>query len=318
LITCFDGKLLFDKLKGKSNLTFSYTNNSGIKTVFSDIIKVYDDNDDQTIGMGIDLYNSMISNPNTYYREYLVFPEFLQNSLKENCGLEIVETDYFVSLFNLYRNYFLHNENNIITFDDLSKKRFEEIRQFYLNLAPNEHSVTESNATFASFKFTMLNRYYVFRKTAITNIEPSRIIGINHQLDTNNILIPYFNSNQMLIDYNKKSDNMNKLYKAIVKKYQNQKPSVYLIRHEIIKDEIDDLLSQRNYLKLLKLKEGNTNKILLVYKSPDKYFYPICYQKLNYNEITDPSPIEKIRKTFLIDSDKIVDDLDVLVELFNK
>jgi hypothetical protein len=122
----------------------------------------------------------------------------------------------------------------------------------------------------------------------------------------------------MFIDYNKKADNMNKLYQAVIKKYRNQRPSVYLLRHEIIKDEIDDLISQRNYIKLLKLKEGNTNKILIAYKSPDKYFYPICYQKLNYNEITDPSPIEKIRKTFLIDSDKIVDDLDVLVELFNK
>lgn len=319
LVTCFDGKLIYDKLKGKSKINVSYTDNSGHKTTFFEIRKIYNDDSDKTTGMAIDLYNSIISNEDVYNREYLVFPEFLEKSLKENCGLELVESDSFISLFNLYRNYFLQDENEIITVDDLSQKRFSDIRKFYLDLSPNSHSVVEADVALASFKFTMLNRYYVFRKTTTINVtEPSRIVGMNRKINLGKLLIPYFLTNNMMIDPDKRTSNVNKLYHTVMKRYANTKPSVYLIRHQLETNELDDIYTKRNKFKFLKLKEGFSPKTLLIYKSPEKYFYPIFYQNIRYNDISDALPIERIKKTFLLDSDKIVNDLDILVELFNK
>src|SRR5690606_21670143 len=119
----------------------------------------------------------------TYIREYLIFPDFLEKSFKKNCGLELVESDSFFSLFNLYKNYFTQKEMDF-TLADTSFKRYNEIKKFYLTLHPNEHSDVESDTALASFKLSMLNRYYIFKKTTNIDVsEPSRIVGINHKIN---------------------------------------------------------------------------------------------------------------------------------------
>lgn len=323
LITCFDGKLIYDKLKTKSKMNVSYTNESGQKSTFFEILKIYNDSEAKTTGMAIDLYNSLISDPGVYNREYLVFPEFLESSLKENCDLELVESDSFFSLFNLYKNYFLKDESEVKTVDNVSQKRFSEIKQFYLDLVPNNHSVVAADVALASFKFAMLNKYYVFRKrTPNINIDqPSRIVGVNQKINLGNLLMPYFHTNNMKIDPDKKTTNINKLYKAVVKRYPNIKPSVYLVRHQLITDELDDIYAKRNKLNFVKIKDGTDPKTLLIYKSPESNYYPIYYQNIHYNDdqyVQNRLPIERIKKTFLLDSTKIVSDLDILVKLFNK
>ncbi|XWV26242.1 mRNA-capping enzyme [Tupanvirus soda lake] len=337
LVTAFDGKLIYDRLSGKQKMTVSYTDNNGNKNIFFEINKVYNDNDKNFgVGMAIDLYNSLISNPGTYIREYLVFPEFLEQSLKKNCGLELVESDSFFNLFNLYKNYFTEEDMGEFSISDTSAKRHDEIRNFYLSLKPNNHSDVETDAALASFKFSMLNRYYVFKKTTkIDVIEPSRIVGMNHKINLGKVLTPYFHTNKMIIDPAKKSSQINKIYHAIRKRYAPVKPSVYLIRHTIPEDIVDNEVYRRNKLEFSKIKDGPDGKTLLIYKSPDKYFYPVYYQNNVYKDhdeflqyrlstkntkgITYDSD-DKYEKsgTYLLESNKIVNDLDVLVALSEK
>ncbi len=124
LITCFDGKLIYDQLLGKQKMTVSYTDNKGVKNTFFEIRKIYTDTDIDKSGTGIaiDFYNSLISNPDVYNREYLVFPDFLIKTMKDKCGLELVETDSFYSLFNLYRNYFIQPLSKEFVPSDISSK----------------------------------------------------------------------------------------------------------------------------------------------------------------------------------------------------
>ena len=325
LITCFDGKLIYDKLMGRQKMTVSYTDNHGNKNIFYEIIKIYNDEDKSGIGMPIDFYNSLISNPGTYIREYLVFPDFLEKSLRENCDMELVETDSFFNLFNLYKNYFIQDQSENFSLNDTSNKRYKEIREFYLSLFPNDNSDVVPDAALASFKLSMLNRYYIFKKTT-KNTEAARIVGMNHKINLGKVLTPYFVENKMIIDPDKKGSKIDKIYRGIRKAYPNVKPSVYLIKHNIIENEIDDNeIYRNNNLEFSKIKEGSDPKTLLIYKSIDREYYPIYYQNNQYNDVDDlliPGqnriPIEKIRKTYLLNSNKIVNDLDVLVALSKK
>lgn len=324
LITCFDGKLIYDKLLGKQKMSVSYTDNHGNKNVFFEILKVYKDADKSELGLGmaIDVYNSIISNPGTYNREYLVFPDFLEKQLKKKCGLEMVETDSFFNLFNLYKNYFVENRDEIIS-PDLSRKKYDQIRDFYLALFSSEPSTVAADITMASFKFAMLNRYYVFKKTSMVDIsEPSRIVNINGGINLGKLMTPYFDTNHMVIDPSKKSSQINKVYHAIRQKYRQIKPSVYLIRHTIQEDCIEESY-RRNKMDFIKIKDGRDEKVLLIYKSPQKYFYPISYQNIIYNDIdsylSEGKPIaERTKYTYLLNSNKIINDLNILVTLTEK
>ena len=321
LITCFDGKLLHDKLLGKQKMTVSYTDNNGNKNIFFEIIKIYDDADESNIGIAIDLYNSLISNPGIYIREYLVFPDFLQESMKKQCGLELIETDSFISLFNMYRNYFVNDDSDEYTPID-STKRYEEIKNFYLSLHPGNNKV-EADIALASFNLSMLNKYYIFKKSTKIDIsEPSRLVGINHKINLGKILTPYFDINKMVIDPSKKSTHINKIYNAIRKKYISIKPSVYLIKHTIIKETFDGEIYRRNKLELSKLKDGTDSKILLIYKSPENYFYPVFHHNIKYNDNENYAQkrvaIKKKGGTHILNSKQLIDDLDLMVILSEK
>lgn len=309
LVTCFDGKLIYDRLYGKSKMTVSYTDSVGKKNVFFEIVKIYSDNEmNKGVGMAIDLYNSLISNPGIYNREYLVFPEFLVESLKKKCGLELVETDTFYNLYNLYQDFFLQDNG----MGDISEKRFQEIRNFYLQLSTDYPDTITSDMAMASFKFSMLNRYYIFKKSGQIDLnEPSRIVGINHKINLGKVLEPYFITNRMVIDPSLKNRQINKVYHAIRSKYPF-KPTVYLIRHTVPEEMVDNEVYRRNKLEFSKIKDGNSDKILLIYKSPDKFFYPIQYQK---PVSEDMERIVTPEGTYLLDSRKIVDDLNMLVSL---
>ena len=324
LVTCFDGKLIYDRLLGKQKMTVSYTDNLGNKSTFFEIVKIYNDNDKNNgTGVAIDFYNSLISNPGTYNTEYLVFPDFLEKSLKENCDLELIESDSFYSLFNLYKNYFTQEQITDFVMADISTKKYNEIRDFYLSLKPNNHTDVETDAAMASFKLSMLNRYYVFKKTTKINVsEPSRIVGVNHKINLGKVLTPYFGSNKMIIDPMKKTIQINKIYHAIRKRYAPIKPSVYLIRHTIMENNVENEMFKKNKLEFSKVKEGSDPKTLLIYKSPQKYFYPIYYQNIKYNMDEDYAQkrvvTEKSIGTYLLDSDKIKNDLEILVALSEK
>ncbi|BCS83173.1 putative mRNA-capping enzyme [Cotonvirus japonicus] len=320
LVTSFDGKLVFDSLKNKTSLSSSYTDDKGNKNIFFEIKKMYSDKDkNQGIGMGIDLYNSLISNPGTYNREYLVFPDFLEKSLKEKCGLELIESDSFYGIFNLYKNYF-KKEYNGFALNNISFERHKEIREFYLSLEGKSNNDVETDIALASFKLSMLNRYYVFRKTTKVDVsQPARIYNeINHKTDLGKILMPYFETNNMIIDHSSVDSNINNLYRMIKNKYKTIKPSVYLIRHTINENNLSDILYSTNKLEFSKIKQGSDPKILLIYKSPNKQFYPLYYQQYD----TVPVNLDNIylpdKGTYLLDSNKIINDLNILVSLSDR
>lgn len=311
LITCFDGKLIYDKLMEKQKLTISYIDNLGNKNTFLEILKLYNDKDinENQIGIAIDVYNSLISHPGTYIREYLVFSDFLKKSLEENCNMELIETDSFFNLFNLYKNFFIEDNTYDFMVANTSQKKYNEIKDFYMMLDPKfqyKFPSEQVEANMASFKLSMLNRYYIFKKhSPINTTEPARIVGINNKFNIGRILTPYFDINRIVIDPSKKTTKLNKLYHAIRKRFVNIQPDVYLIKHDINEENLEDDTYRWNKINFTKIKEGNDDKIFLVYKSPEKYFYPIYYQNSRGNQ-------------YLLNSTKVIDDLNILVELSKK
>lgn len=327
LITAFDGKLIHDNLRDKQKMTISYTENSGNKEIFFEIKKIYADNDSQGIGMAIDLYNSLISNPGTYLREYLVFPEFLEKSLRAECGLELVESESFFNIFNLYRDFFTASNTTNNT-DTIIMKNYEKVREFYTSLLPNNHSDVTISEAMASFKLSMLNRYYVFKKAGTINIsEPARIVNLNQTIDLGKVLMPYFANNKIVIDPAQQSAHINTIYHSILAKYHDVRPAVYLVRHSIINNNLDGEVYRRNKIEFSKIKNGD-DKLVLIYKSPAKIFYPIFYKKLDSKNdsliqsriINDEEYIrvKKYSKSYLFNSSQLVNDLDILVALTNK
>lgn len=308
LITTFDGKMIRDKLEKKSKLSVSYTNNSGTKILFAEINKLYADSDTNKIGLAINLYNSMISEPGTYITEYIVEPDFLINSLKKNCGMELVESDSFFNMFNLYKKYFSQDVPDHL--DLISgKKQHEIISNYYKMLNPefkNSFTSEELEMNKAYFAFSSLNRYFVFKKKSGVDLdEPARIVGINNQINLGKLLTPYFESNQTIIDIANSMPRINNFYQNMKVITGGIKPSIYLIRHSILEDLVVNEIFRRNKIELAKIKEGNDPRILLVYKSPDKFFYPI-YQKIGNKE------------QYLFSNNKIISDLDILVALTDK
>ena len=332
LITAFDGKLLADRLKGKKKLTISYTQDLGDKSIFAEINKIYSDDElkGNGIGLAIDLYNSMISEQGTYIREYLVLPDFLKQSLHDKCGLDLVESESFFNMFNLYKDYFESESVNI--FDDAHTSYYKGVKQFYESLKHNPHSDVEQGAAMASFRFSMLNRYYVFKKTRYNDLtEQSRLVGVNHTFNLGKTLVPYFEMNRMMIDYSKKASNANKIYQVIAKKYSNVKPSVYLIRHTVSKDHIGSDYYVQDHINFDKIKDGKNRKTIVLYKSPEKEFYPIYQQVGSYgdfedyvqnrtihNAFDDNKISKRVYRTYLLNSDKVANDIDLLIDIHRK
>lgn len=183
LITCFDGDLIYREMEKKNKIKADYVDSNGVTTNLFEIRKVYSKKAVPGVGLGIDLHNSLISEPGRFNREYLVFSDHLQKSLKQKCGLEMVETDTFYNMFQKHRNYFT---------SDIScapaNKMIQNVRKFYKLLESDD---SESSSVVASFKMASLNRYYVFRKTSFssqdnaTQISQKRlssIIAINNPL----------------------------------------------------------------------------------------------------------------------------------------
>jgi len=315
LLTCFDGKLIHEKLKDKKGINISYTSDKGIKNTFLEIIKLYTDEDPIGIGLGIDVYNSVISDPGTYNTEYLVDPQFLENSLRDNCNLKLVESDSFYNIYNLYKKYFtLPSSTEYLVGDAVG--RHEVIKKYYMSMDPeNRHLFTaeEVDYNLAGFKMSSLNRYYVFKKEVGTDLTvPARIVSMNFKIDLGKIMIPYFYSNNIYIDPGCKNDNINSIYKELCAKSKILHPNVYVIRHNITENIIDNDVFNYNRFEMARIKEGTDPKVLIIYKSPDKKFYPLFYQSHN------PAMETIVPNKYFFDNKKIVGDLDFLIELSNK
>jgi hypothetical protein len=179
----------------------------------------------------------------------------------------------------------------------------------------NRHLFTaeEIDYNLAGFKMSSLNRYYVFKKEIGVDLTvPARIISMNFKIDLGKIMIPYFYSNNIYIDPGCKNDNINNIYKELCMKSRILRPNVYVIRHNIIEDTINGDIFNHNSFEMARIKEGVDPKVLIIYKSPDKKFFPLFYQTYN----SDMETI--VPNKYFFDNNKIVKDLDFLIELSNK
>lgn len=156
LITCFDGDLVYNKLKDNSNFGMSYYDNKGNKIQLFDIKKKYEDNIKPNIGLQIDVLNEMIS-PEEYYSEFLVFDEILKKTFKDKCKLILKENDTFINLLEKHKKMFL-NYNG-------TDKRQNNIKK-YIQSQENNNTFTKSfnDMNLASMEFTKLNKYFIFNK----------------------------------------------------------------------------------------------------------------------------------------------------------
>lgn len=156
MITLFDGNRVMELLKDTDKHTTHYTDRKGEKRVMFEIVKRYKDpKSDEPVGTGyaIDIYNATFNQEGTYTTEYVVDQRFLVKEFKKRCNMSLADTDLFYSQFEKHREFF----TNSIQYEsvDKTKKFFGDVYRYYDE---------ENEENKASYPFSMLNRYYIFRK----------------------------------------------------------------------------------------------------------------------------------------------------------
>jgi hypothetical protein len=152
ICTLFDSKQVMNLLNGKDIYTSYYTDEDGKKNKFFEIVKKFSHDIKDEPGNMIDVYMGWISNEGTYYTEYLVTPKLLIKAM-EKAGLSLVDTDLFVNVFNINREWFSdvidHEEN------PKNKKFYKDVAKFYGELKGVDKE---------GHIWNNLYRYYIFKK----------------------------------------------------------------------------------------------------------------------------------------------------------
>jgi hypothetical protein len=156
LITTFDGQKVAELLKGTDKYTQEYTDETGkVRTLF-EIVKKYQDpaNDSHIFGTGnaIDVYLSWISQEGRYITEYLVDSRYMTNDFKNDCDLELIDTDSFGNQMTIHEPYLTYYAK----FEDVEETRtyLNRVGGFYKSDGVND----------GCKKLNTLYRHYVYRK----------------------------------------------------------------------------------------------------------------------------------------------------------
>lgn len=160
LITTFDALSVRKLLKGKEKFTQEYTDEKGNVQILFDIIKKYQDVDDNVImgtGNTIDVHMAWISNEGVYLTEYLVDEQFLIEEFKRDCDLELVTSDLFENQMILHKEYL----TNFIKYeaDERTRKFLFDAAEFYKNNSVNN----------GCHLYSKMEKFYVFRKKSLDN-----------------------------------------------------------------------------------------------------------------------------------------------------
>jgi hypothetical protein len=155
LVTTMSGKIVREMLKGKDRYTEYYTDDTGQKRILFDIVKRFKDDDKPGVGLKIDFYAAWMFKEGTYFSEYIVDEEYIQDQLLEDCELELIDYDTFKNQFEIHRDYL----TNYTKYQSTPETRK------YLMTTGSYYEETELNL--GCQKFTNLNCYYVFRKKDI-------------------------------------------------------------------------------------------------------------------------------------------------------
>lgn len=152
ILTLFDAKQIIEKLGNKNTFTSYYTDDNGNRKKFFEVIKKFEGDIKDDIGLAIDVHMAWIMEENKYRTEYLVTEKLLTNTMKK-AGCRLVETDLFSNLYYLNQQYFTqvieHEENK------KNYKFYKDVAQYYGDLKGSDKE---------SKSFTFLNRYYVYQK----------------------------------------------------------------------------------------------------------------------------------------------------------
>lgn len=156
---------------GSNTYTVHYTEKNGEKKVLFEIKKSYTDEAYKAskLGNAIELYAAWMFREGQYVTEYLVDHDFIVKTLAESCDLELVEHDFFENQYEIHRDYF---KNYAVLDENL------ENRKFLMNVA-TFYEYNEMNG--ASFKYSRLQKYYVFRKkdsgSGVYKVAKQTIVG---------------------------------------------------------------------------------------------------------------------------------------------
>lgn len=153
LTTVFDADRVVELLKETDTYTINYTTPKGEKKILFELkrYQVYGEKPYKT-GNAVDLHASWMFREGQYATEYLVDKDFLIKDLLNDCDLELVDTDLFDNQYEIHKDYFM----NFAKYDDNP-----ETQQFLLKVA-GFYDHNEING--GCFKYTRLERYYIFRK----------------------------------------------------------------------------------------------------------------------------------------------------------
>jgi len=153
LITVFDAERIVELLKGTDTYTINYTNQKGDKKILFEL-KRYQEFTERPFkpGNALDLHASWMFREGQYATEYLVDKDFIVKDLDKDCDLELVSTDLFDNQYEIHKEYFM----NYVKYEENPETRqfLQKVAGFY------EHNEINGGC----FKYTRLERYYVFRK----------------------------------------------------------------------------------------------------------------------------------------------------------
>jgi SAM-dependent methyltransferase len=150
IITTFDGNIVNDTFNNHGKINEEYMSSDGNKTLLYDINRLYpsDTKNFKQTGLAIDVLMKWI-NQDDYYKEYLVEPSFLIESM-EKIGLSLIETDTFKNVFDNYKEFLNNNA------------KYESIPETQKYLMNTTNYYDEKFKNFHSYSF--LFRYYIFQK----------------------------------------------------------------------------------------------------------------------------------------------------------
>ncbi|ADO67245.1 putative mRNA capping enzyme [Cafeteria roenbergensis virus] len=155
IMTLFDGEKVHNLLENEKNNTFTtyYTDDEGKKTKLFEIIKKYKGTNLNRTGLALDIHMAWISEEGKYETEYLVTKDFMIETMKNKCNVDLIETDTFENLFHINKPWF----DMIINVEENLKNRkfYNDVYQFYGDLR---------GADKESKKYSFLYRYFVFQK----------------------------------------------------------------------------------------------------------------------------------------------------------
>jgi SAM-dependent methyltransferase len=150
LVTTFDANIVHNTFNKDGKINAEYMSSDGNNSILYDINRLYPSNTKnlKQTGLAIDVLMKWI-NQEDYYKEYLVEPSFLIESM-DKIGLSLIETDTFKNLFDNYKDYL----NNYVKNEsiDNTKKFLMTTAKYYDENFKNFHS------------YSFLFRYYIFQK----------------------------------------------------------------------------------------------------------------------------------------------------------